>query len=192
MKHLPSRRRTHQGLKLVRLFMTFSSLSPLFVLWAIHGQKLIPNTWFVLACVIMALLPTLCLLGRICIAKQENDKKNIIVGSVENHKSYVLSYLFAMLLPFYREELDTYRDLFAMLAALAFIVFLFFHLNLYYLNILFPIFGYQAFIIWPPEDKNPYTGREPLTLITYRRFLNPGSSYTGYRLSNTVLLEVQA
>lgn len=185
------RRRTHQGLKLVRLLMTFSSLSPLFLLWAIHGQKLIPNTWFVLACVIMAVLPTLFLLKRIYIAKKERDRTRIAVGSVEDHKSYVLSYLFATLLPFYREELETCRDLLAMLAALAFIVFLFFHLNLYYLNILFPIFGYQAFMIWPPEDNNPYTGREPFTLITYRRYLVSGDSLIGYRLSNTVYLEVK-
>ena len=190
----PSRNqsRNHEGLGWARLFMTLSSLSPLFILWAIRGQKLIPDIWFVPACLLMALLPTLCLLVRIYIAKKGNDKWDITIGSAENHKTHVLSYLFAILLPFYREELETYRDLFAMLAALAFIVFLFLYLNLYYLNILFPIFQYQAFIIWPPEDDNPYTGKEPFTLITSRYYLISGDRLKGYRLSNTVYLEVQA
>lgn len=137
----------------------------------------------------MAFLPTFFLLMRICIAKKHNDKRNIAIGSVEDRRSYVLSYLFATLLPFYREELETCRDLFAMLAALSFIVFMFFHLNLYYLNILFPIFGYQIFMIWPPVDENPYAGREPFILITDRRYLTSGKNLIGYRLSNTVYLE---
>jgi hypothetical protein len=52
-------------------------------------------------------------------------------------RDHISVYLFAMLLPFYSEAIDTWRDLGATFAARAFIVFLFWHLNLHYMNLLF-------------------------------------------------------
>ena len=51
-------------------------------------------------------------------------------------------YLFAMLLPFYSQDLGSWRYLGASFAALAFIVFLFWHLNLHYMNLLFAALGF--------------------------------------------------
>ena len=79
-----------------------------------------------------------------------------------------------MLLPFYREEMAGYRDFAAMIFALIFIVFLFWRLNLHYMNVLFAFAGYQVFTISPPEDENRHTGKENYVLITYRRAVSPG------------------
>ena len=76
-----------------------------------------------------------------------------------------------------------------MITALMFIVFSLWHLNLHYLNVWFALFGYRAFMISPPPDDNPYTGREPYVLITYRRYLASHDCLTAYRLSGTVYLE---
>ena len=173
----------------MRLLMTLSSLSPLFFLWAVRGTELITDPCFTLVCLTMATFPSLFLLMRICTARKQNDKREIVIGDIEDHRAHVLVYLFAILLPFYREELATYRDLFAMLMALAFIGFLFYRLNLHYLNIWFSLFGFQAFMISPPADDNPYTVREPLILITYRRYVTSNDRVTAYRLSDTVYLE---
>ena len=171
------------------MLMTLSSLSPLFLLWAIRGTTLVPDSWFVPGCLAMAFFPTLFLWIRILVAKKQNDRRELVVGSVDDHRAPVLVYLFAILLPFYREELATYRDLSAMFLALTFIVFLFYHLNLHYLNVLFALFGYQAFMISPPVDENPRTGREPFVLLTYRRYLASPDRLTAYRISDTVYLE---
>ena len=181
--------RPHEGLKAARLLMVLSSLSPLFILWAIRGNKLIPEYYFIIACALMVVVPNAFLQWRICAARNDDDKRELTAGTSENHRSHVLSYLFATLLPFYREELATCRDLAAMIVALVFIVFLFWRLNLHYMNIFFALQGYQVFTVSSPQDGNPHTGREPFVLITHRLVLSPGDRVFAYRLSNTVYLE---
>lgn len=113
----------------------------------------------------------------------------VVVGAIENRSVDVLVYLFAILLPFYREDITTDRDLVAMLVALAFIIFIFWRLDLYYINLLFTICRRQVFKISSPQDGNPLTGREPLILITYRHYLEPDERLFAYRVSETVLWE---
>ena len=184
-------RSRRDGLGLARLLMVLSSLSPLFILLAVRGNSLFPDIYFIGVCVLMAIIPTIFLYGRIHMAQREKDKRELIVGASEDHRSHVLVYLFATLLPFYREELATCRDLAAMFLALAFIVFLFLYLNLHYMNLFFVIFGYRVFTVSSPQDENLYTGREPFILITRRRSLLPGDRLVAYRLSDTVYMEMK-
>ena len=171
--------------------MTLSSLSPLFILWAIRGTDLLPNTWFVLGCLITVLVPNLILGIRIVISKKQNDKKTIMAGPVEDYSARILIYLFAILLPFYTEEITSFREMSAMIVALAVIILIFWRLDLHYLNLFFLIFGYRAFMVFPPSDDNPHTGKQTLVLITYRRYLIPQEQLTAYRLSDTVYLETR-
>ena len=179
----------HEGLKIARILMVLSSLSPLFILWAIRGNSLIPDVYFVGVCILMVIVPTFFLWCRIRTARKDKDQRKLTAGTSENHRSHVLVYLFATLLPFYREELASYRDLASMIGALAFIIFLFWHLNLHYMNLFFAFRHYQVFTVYPHQDGNPHTGRESFVLITWRRSLSPGEHIVAYRLSNTVYLE---
>lgn len=113
-----------------------------------------------------------------------------MVGTAEDHRNHLLVYLFAMLLPFYATDLNTWRDLGAVLAALGFIVFLFWHLNLHYMNILFALFGYRVFTLYPQADENPLSGKASQVLITKRVALSAGQQLMAYRLSDTVYFEV--
>ena len=126
-----------EGLRFLRFVMVLSSISPLFVLWAIRGTELIPDLYFIAGCVALSVVPTLVLLVREAIARKQNDTRLLVVGRVEDNRGHVLVYLFAILLPFYRQDIDTWREFSALLAALLFIVFLFWHLNFHYMNILF-------------------------------------------------------
>jgi hypothetical protein len=96
-----------------------------------------------------------------------------------------------MLLPFYPIDTGTWRDFAALIAALAFVVFLFWHLNLHYMNIVFAIHGYRVFTILPPQDDNPISGRASLVLVTPRTSLVSGQRVVAYRLSDTVYFEVK-
>lgn len=183
---------THEeGLKVARLLMVLSSISPLFILWAIRGNNLIPDHYFISFCALMVFLPNAFLWLRIRTAKQTNDQREVVVGSADDHRDHILVYLFAMLLPFYSEDLGTIRDLAATLAALSFIVFLFWHLNLHYMNLIFAVFRYRVFTVYPPVDSNPLTGKIRYAVITRRVSLSPGEKITTYRLSDTVYLEVE-
>lgn len=180
---------SHEGLKIARVLMVLSSISPLFILWAIRGNKLVPDLWFIGFCALMVVLPNTFLWLRIRTAKAKNDKREIVVGAADDHRDHILVYLFAMLLPFYSEDIGTVRDLASTLAALAFIVFLFWHLNLHYMNLLFAALGYRVFTVSPPADGNPLTGKSRCAVITRRVNLSPGNRFDAYRLSDTVYWE---
>ena len=184
--------KTHsEGLKTARLLMVLSSISPLFILWAIRGNSLIRDHYFIGFCALMVLLPNASLWLRIGTAKRNNDRREVTVGTADDHRDHILVYLFAMLLPFYSEDLGTLRDLAATLAALSFIVFLFWHLNLHYMNLVFAVLGYRVFTIYPPADGNPLTGKTRYAVITRRVSLSPGETIPTYRLSDTVYLEAE-
>lgn len=180
---------TKDGLRLARLMMVLSSISPLFILWAIRGNKLIPEYYFLGFCVFMVALPSGYLWRRIMIAKKLKQIRPIVIGKAEDHRDHLLVYLFAMLLPFYTADLNTWRDMATVLVALAFIIFLFWHMNLHYMNILFAVFGYRVFTIYPKKDDNPLSGKTRLVLITKRVAMSEGEQVEAYRLSNTVYFE---
>ncbi len=179
----------YEGLKLARLFMVLSSLAPLFILWAIRGNSVIPDRWFIVACTSMAVVPGAVLYLRLCVARSRRDVRELVAGTAEDHRNHVLVYLFAILLPFYRQEVEGVRDLAAMVVALVFIVFLFWRLNLHYMNLFFALMNYRVFTVSPPQDENRHTGREPFVFITRRRSVLPGDRFVAYRLSDTVYLE---
>ncbi len=181
-----------EGLRAARLLMVLSSISPLFILWAIRGNSLIPDRWFIGFCVLMVVVPNGSLWLRIRTAKNHADKRELSVGTADDHRDHILVYLFAMLLPFYSGAIGTWRDLSATLAALAFIVFLFWHLNLHYMNLVFAARGYRVFTVSPPADGNLLTGRTRLIVITRRVSLASGDRLVAYRLSDTVYLEAEA
>jgi hypothetical protein len=184
---------THsEGLKAARLLMVLSSISPLFILWAIRGNSLIPDGYFIAFCAVMVVVPNAFLWLRIRAARKQADKRELVVGKADDHRDHILVYLFAMLLPFYSETLGTWRDLCATLVALTFVVFLFWHLNLHYMNLIFAARGLRVFTVYPPSDGNPLTGKTPYALITWRVSLKPGERITAYRLSDTVYLEANA
>lgn len=178
-----------EGLKTARLLMVLSSISPLFVLWAIHGSILVPDRWFIAFCTLMVLIPNGFLWLRVRAAKKVEPVHERLVGRVDDHRNHVLIYLFAMLLPFYATELGTWREFAAALTAIAFIVFLFWHLNLHYLNIVFAVLGYRVFMIYPKHDENTLSGTSGWVLITRRDHLPEDIKITAHRISDTVYLE---
>jgi hypothetical protein len=184
-------RNNTEGLKIARMLMVMSSVSPLFILWGIRGNSLIPDQYLIIFCALMVVVPNAFLYLRIRTAKRNNDRREIVVGSADDHRDHILVYLFAMLLPFYSVDLGTLRDLIATLAALSFIIFLFWHLNLHYMNIVFAAFGYRVFTVHPPSDGNPLNGKARYALITRRINLSPGEKIITFRLSDTVYLEVE-
>ncbi len=186
-----TKRKKPEGLRIARLLMVLSSISPLFILWAIRGNTLVPECYFLGFCATMVVLPNLFLWLRIHKARRLKEIREIAVGSSEDHRDHLLVYLFAMMLPFYTADLSSWREVSCAIAALGFIVYLFYHLNLHYMNIVFAAAGYRVFTVYPPVDDNPLSGKSSMVLITKRIGLIPGESINAYRLSNTVYFEGQ-
>lgn len=182
--------RAGEGLRFARFMMVLSSLAPLFLLWAIRGIDLFPREYVAPACILMALGPTAFLLCRWRKAEKERDRQPLTIGIPEDHKGYVLTYLFAILLPFYRDAIDDYWELAAMIAALLIVVFLFWHLNFHYINLFFAVRGYKVIMVHPEATDGAYARRSSFAVITRRDNLMPGEQIVAYRLSNTVYVEV--
>ena len=181
--------RHSEGLKAARLLMVLSSVSPLFILWAIRGNSLIPDRYFIAFCTVMVVVPYAFLFLRVRTARKLQERREIVVGTAEDHREHLLVYLFAMLLPFYAADLGTWRDLAAALAALGFIVFLFWHLNLHYMNLSFAALGFRVLTVYPPKD-NSLSSKASQVLITRRVNIAPGERLVAFRLSDTVYLEM--
>ena len=182
-------RRHSEGLKIARLILVLSSISPLFILWAIRGIAFVPDRYFVPFCVSLVILPNLFLLVRLVIALRQRDEHLRYIGHFEDNRPYLLAYLFSMLLPFYRQDFSTLREVLAVSAALSFIVFLFWHLNLHYLNLVFAIFDYRSYTVHPRSTDNPYSDDASFILITRRKNLNRIEKVVALRLTDTVYLE---
>jgi hypothetical protein len=180
-----------EGLRAARLLMVLSGLSPLFLLWAIRGSKIVPDRYLITGCALMVVLPNLFLWLKTRITLRQRVQKELMVGTAEDHRDHLLVYLFAMLLPFYSIDTNNWRDFAALLIAVGFVVFLFWHLNLHYMNIIFAIRGYRVFTIVPPADENPFSGRTSLVLITPRTMIRSGDRVIAYRLSDTVYFEAK-
>lgn len=178
-------RRYKESLPLIRLFMVLSSLTPLFVMWAIQGIKCIDDKYFIPFCSLMVVIPNLVLVLRIRSVKKNNDTKTISIGKYEDHRDHILIYLFAMLLPFYALKADTMREVVLTLVALVFLVFLFWHVNFHYMNIIFAIAGFRIYTIYS-RDNNPLSGKGCTVLITRRMVLRDNTEIIAYRLSDSV------
>ena len=180
----------NESLGFIRVMMVLSSFSPLFILWALRGNKEVSDLYLIPTCALFVIIPNLFLWRRITVAKKNNDRRTINVGAADDHKDHILVYLFATLLPFYSVGIESIRDVWTTVVALFFVLFLFLHLNLHYMNIIFAIMGYRIFTICPPDDNNSASGKVPQVLITKRAIVSKGDTVIAYRLSNTVFLEI--
>jgi len=171
-----------EGLPFVRLMMIISSLTPLFLLWAVRGMQPIPDKWIFVSVAILTLFPNGVLLARLIIAKRHGDEHTLAIQIADDHRDHLLVYLFAILIPLFDANVGRTRDTAATLVALVLVVFLFWHLNLHYMNLFFAFLGYKVFTIQASSDA------QPLVLLTRRNALTP-SKIQAYRLSNTVFIE---
>jgi len=180
-----------EGLSILRFLLVLGTMAPLFLLTAIKGDphNVLPPCWLEFICALLIAIPLILVYLRFRAIKKNDDTVRLVVGSSEDRNTYVFTYLFSVLFPFYRGDLESIRDLIAMCVALCLLAFVFWKLNQHYLNILLALFGYRIFTVTSPEDGNSYTGREQLVLITWRKSLQENKEYSVCRITNTVYLE---
>lgn len=180
--------RIGQGLQVTRLIMVLSSMAPLFVLWAVRGSPSLPDIYLIPGCLLLAFLPSLVLIRRIRLARQNKDCQTKTICTADDHRDHILVYLFAMLLPFYTVNLQDGREFAATVLAVLFILFLFWHLNLHYMNLLFAVRGYRVFTV-RPNGTDRHGSKVPFVLLTRREMLVEGEEIETYRLSDTVFID---
>lgn len=171
----------------------WSSLSPVFLLWAIRGIDKIDDKYWIPACLAMFTIPTAILvLARRYQTKIDNSQ-TISVVRVREEREHLLTYLFAMLIPLFDANLEGWRDLTAVATAFLFVLLLFWHMRLHYMNLYFALRGYRIFTV-EVELSTTANNRARKTLTTYavlskRHCIPEGETLTGIRLGGDVLID---
>lgn len=188
-----SNKKADEGLELTRFILVWSSLSPVFVLWAIRGVDAIQDKYWIPICVGLFLLPTLILWAILRQARKAENTKTIHISSAKDQREHLLTYLFAMLIPLFDANTDGMRDLTAVSLAFIFVMFLFWHMRLHYMNLFFAMWGYRIFTV---EAKIGTTEKDrtrdrfvTYAVISRRHFIPDDDALTGYRLGGRVLFD---
>ncbi len=134
---------------LIRLMLVLACMAPLFILMAIRGVGIVPWEIYFPVFIGFALIPNLILAARLFIATKNNDRKRIRVTNSTDNREQLITYIFAMLLPLFQSSVSTEQDLYAALCALLFVVYIFGHMELYYMNFFFALAGYRILSIRP-------------------------------------------
>lgn len=185
-----------EGLELTRFVLVWSSLSPVFILWAVRGVDAIDDKYWVPICGVLFLLPTIILWLILHQARKVENTKTIHISSAKDQREHLLTYLFAMLIPLFDANTDGMRDLIAVSLAFIFVMFLFWHMRLHYMNLFFAMWGYRIFTVearvgTTQEDRN----RDRFVtyaVISRRHFIPENDAITGYRLGGRVLFDKAA
>jgi len=177
-------------LLLIRTMMVLGGMSPLFLLWAIRGTSIISDGAFLAICGCLIVIPNLLLGIKISSLSRRPRGVPLIIGTTEDRRQDILVYLFAMLLPFYSVDLDSWRNMIATTVAIIFIFYIFLTLNLHYMNIFFSLFRFRIFAVFPAENASSFTSKETVILITRRKRLHRNDRMNVKRLTNGIYVEV--
>ena len=191
-----SNKKPDEGLELTRFILVWSSLSPVFLLWAIRGVDEIQDRYWVPICMVLFLLPTFILWWILRQASKVENTKTIHISSAKDQREHLLTYLFAMLVPLFDANTDSMRDLTAVSLALIFVMFLFWHMRLHYMNLFFAMWGYRIFTVeakvGTTEKDRKHDRFVTYAVISRRHFIPNDDALTGYRLGGRVLFDKAA
>lgn len=176
-----------QSLFIARLLIVMGSMAPLFFLWLFKDPDTIVLPYFRTILASLILIPNIILCLRIIYSIKDKESSPITIMSSDNQKDHLLTYLFALLIPFYQADFSNYYGIISSFLVVLLLVFLFLHLNLHYVNILFAIFGYRVYTITPNEKLN--RSADSVVLLTKRVRLNIDDRITAFRISDTVFIE---
>lgn len=168
----------------------------MFLLWALRGVSSVPDRYWIPICLALFLVPTGILHLATTRAIRSGNTQTIKVLNAKDQREHLLTYLFAMLIPLFDVNLGGFRDLLAVAVAFLFVLFLFWHMRLHYMNLYFAFQGYR---IYTAEVELSTTAKErsgktftTYALLSKRSHIPDGEVLTGTRLGGGVLLDRDA
>ena len=155
----------------------------------IDSKPLCSDQLYVCICLLLIGLPAAILVLRILVARKHHDVKHLVIGTSTDNRENLIAYLFAVIIPLYQNNYTSMRDVAAEMSLFVFIVFLFMHMNLHYMNLLFAVAGYRVYTVETDSEGNVFSGRLSSILITKRYSLKPHEKILVTRISDTVFIE---
>ena len=171
----------------LRFVLVLACMAPLFLLMAIRGVGVVPWEFYFPIFLGLAIVPNIYLIARIVVAIHRNDRKLIKIGGITDNREQLITYIFATLLPLFQSSVSTDQDLYASLCALLLIIFVFGHMELYYMNFFFALAGYRVISLKPNAAQSG--SQVDHVLITKRRQLPEGTEIHPFRVTNFLLFD---
>jgi hypothetical protein len=171
----------------IRLMLVLACMAPLFILMAIRGVGVVPWEIYFPAFIGLALSPNLILVFRILLAIKNDDRKRIRATNSTDNREQLITYVFAMLLPLFQSAVSTEQDLYAALCALLFVVYIFGHMELYYMNFFFSLAGYRILSVRPDPSSGSLSVAH--VLITKRSSMPGNLDINPIRITDFLLFD---
>lgn len=171
----------------IRLMLVLACMAPLFILMAIRGVGIVPWEIYFPVFISLALVPNLILAVRLFIATKNNDRKRIRVTNSTDNREQLITYIFAMLLPLFQSSVSTEQDLYAALCALLFVIYIFGHMELYYMNFFFALAGYRILSIRPDSASGNLSVSH--VLITKKTSISSTTDINPLRVTDFLLFD---
>lgn len=172
---------------LTRLILVLACMAPLFILMAIRGVGILPWEIYFPGFIGLALIPNFILVVRIFVAVKNDDRKRIRVTNSTDNREQLITYIFAMLLPLFQSSVSTEQDLYAALCALLFVVYIFGHMELYYMNFFFALAGYRILSVRPDSASGNFSVSH--VLITKKNSIPNNLDINPIRITDFLLFD---
>ena len=171
----------------IRLMLVLACMAPLFILMAIRGVGIVPWEIYFPAFIGLALIPNIILAIRLFVAIKNNDRKRIRATNSTDNREQLITYIFAMLLPLFQSSVSTEQDLYAALCALLFMIYIFGHMELYYMNFFFALAGYRILSIRPDSTSGNLSVSH--VLITKKTSISSTAEINPLRVTDFLLFD---
>lgn len=181
-----------EGFLIMRLALVLWSLSPVFIVWAIRGSKLVSQQWLTGMALFAVVVPAVVFFSRyirICNATLGGNLVILTVRRLTDRREHLLSYLFPLVLSFWSVDFTTVRELLAFGTVMLFTAIAFWHLQLIYVNLWFALLGYRSVQVEPKGGGG--LSLRPIIVLTKNYRLREGEEIKALRLTNNLFIEKQ-
>ena len=169
----------------LKFVLVLACMAPLFLLMAIRGVAIVPWEYYFPIFLFLTIAPNLYLFVRILYAYKKNDRKPIKIFESTENREHLISYVFAILLPLFQSSVATEQEAYASLCALLLMIFVFGHMELYYMNFALAFAGYKIISL-----KNSGENHVSHVLITKRRNFPEGFEFQPIRVTDFLLFDI--
>lgn len=183
-----------EGFWWLRFVLVLGSLSPIFIVWALRQEDLVPFRLRVGLAVASVIIPNGLLWLRYRSAKATGlagSFEKLKVLRLTDRREHLISYLFPIVLSLLTVDVKTWNQLASFLFVLFLTGVIFWHLQLTYVNVWLALVGFRAVQV---EREQTAGGKPllPIILLTRHRRLKENDEIRAVRITNSLFVQSSA
>jgi hypothetical protein len=183
-----------EGFWWLRFVLVLGSLSPIFIVWALRQEDLVPFRLRLSLAIASVIIPNGLLWLRYRSAKATGlagSFQALKVLRLTDRREHLISYLFPIVLSLLTVDVKTWNQLASFLFVLLLTGVIFWHLQLTYVNVWLALVGFRAVQV---EREQTAGGKPllPIILLTRHRRLKENDEIRAVRITNSLFVQSSA